>query len=273
VSCLVSDLLAFWPLYQQSASRLRFGRPGQLTSHRFITMASNILSRFLPSNATSPSIYEDLRVHDEGSEPSDVEERAGMAMDEANLGASFHDYDLDPADMFDGNESQVTTESTAFLPQNRRGGRPRQKETVSNRQITKKNSNWLSRSPRILEDDGDDDVPASLLIEGDDEPGPSQPQRHRSNAKPANIPGTSSRRNQAQWEATQAQQRLHQDQDVRPPGHGIPKRGGFVSNPREKAMWTWINASNLDHFVADVYDYYTGSGIWCICLERLLNLL
>lgn len=248
----------------------------ELEDARLGMMTSNILSRFLPSNTTAPSIYEDLRAHDEGSEPSDIEERAGMAMDEANLGASFHDYELDHADVFDGNESQMTTESTAFLPSNRQGGRRlSQKEATENRRNAKKNSNWLSRSPRILEDDGDDDVPASLLIEGDDEPGPSNPQRHRGsrpNTKDARIPGATSKVAQAQWEATQAQHRLHEEQDLRPRVPGIPKRG-FVSNPREKAMWTWINASNLDHFVADVYDYYTGAGIWCICLARVLNLL
>ena len=60
-------------------------------------MASNILSRFLPPATGSPSVYETLRQHDQSSDQSDVEERAGMAPDEESLGVAFQDYEVDDA--------------------------------------------------------------------------------------------------------------------------------------------------------------------------------
>jgi autophagy-related protein 9 len=38
-------------------------------------------------------------------------------------------------------------------------------------------------------------------------------------------------------------------------------------------MWRWINVVNLDNFMLQVYNYYTGSGIWCIVLFKVLDLL
>src|SRR5258706_10473923 len=106
-------------------------------------MASNLVSRFLPSSM-APSIYEDLRGHNGSPEPDDVESRAGMAVDEENLAPGFHDYELEQADVFDGNESQITTESTAFLTQpGRPRTRPRKEGWVPR---DKSKSKWLSRS-------------------------------------------------------------------------------------------------------------------------------
>ena len=60
-------------------------------------MASNILSRLLPPTTGSPSVYETLREQDHSPDHSDVEERAGMALDEENLSTRFQGYDLDDA--------------------------------------------------------------------------------------------------------------------------------------------------------------------------------
>jgi autophagy-related protein 9 len=238
-------------------------------------MTSNLLSRFLPSNPTGRSIYDDLQAHDEASE-SDLEEQAGLAIDEENLG--FHDDELGNADAFNGEDSRITTASTAFLT----GQQQNQTHGTGNGSRGKpqgRRSKWIAQSPRLLEEDGDDDVPASLLIEGDDMPGPSTPSQPRirqaktQRREPA-IPGPSSRETRAHWEAAQAQQKLHQD-DENPPTEPRPIRqniGPFSGTPREKAMWRWINITNLDNFMKEVYDYYTGSGLWCITLERALTL-
>ena len=139
-------------------------------------------------------------------------------------------------------------------------------------------SKWIAQSPRLLEEDVDDDVPASLLIEGDDIPGPSAPAQPRirqgatKRREPA-IPGPSNRETRAHWEAAQAQQQLHRNDDntVGPqPGRQNP--GPLSGGPREKAMWRWINIMNLDSFMKEVYDYYTGAGLWCITLQRALHL-
>jgi autophagy-related protein 9 len=238
-------------------------------------MASHMLSRFLPSNNMAPSIYEDLRADHGLSGPDDIEERAGMAIDEENLASRYQDYELHDA-LFDGNDSRITTESTAFLPQHRK---KKSRESSSNPRRTKGGSKdkWFSRSPRILDDDGDDDVPASLLVEEDEESGgpsgPAAPRISPKHVKSIPVPGPSTRDAQAQWATAQARQRLHDDDEIRKAKPGLPRLGMFSANPKEKAMWMWINVTNLDRFMGEVYAYYRGAGIWCICLDRLLNIL
>jgi autophagy-related protein 9 len=238
-------------------------------------MASNLLSRLLPTNSAGRSIYDDLRAHDEASE-SDIEEQAGMAIDEENLG--FHDDELGGADVFTGEDSRLTTESTAFLAGQQQGIRP--SPGRQDNRTPRTHSKWLTQSPRLLEEDGDDDVPASLLIEGNN-PRPGTPTRpSKSPPKPQRrkppVPGPSNRESDAHWEAARAQQRLYEE-DEAGTRHMTqatrPNIGLLTSNPREKAMWRWINITNLDSFVRDVYDYYLGSGIWCMILARVLNML
>jgi len=198
-----------------------------------------------------------------------------MVLDEENLG--FHDDELGDAGVFNGEDSRITTESTAFL------GWQQQVPTndLQSRMPRKGGSRWLAQSPRLLEEDGDDDVPASLLIEGHGIPGlgdQSQPRSRptKSQLRHTAIPGPSNRETRTHWETTQAQQRLHQDEDAgtqREPSAPQPKIGLSIGSSRERAMWRWINVTNIDNFIKDVYDYYTGSGIWCIVLTRILELL
>ena len=74
-----------------------------------------------------------MRHDDEASGNSDIEERAAMALDEENLQESLHDYDPD-----DAGNSQLTTQSTAFLGQ----GRPRK---LSDTYSTKTGGNGAKR--------------------------------------------------------------------------------------------------------------------------------
>lgn len=41
---------------------------------------------------------------------------------------------------------------------------------------------------------------------------------------------------------------------------------------KERALWMWANVTNLDVFLQDVYDYYLGNGLYCIALQRFLDL-
>lgn len=198
-----------------------------------------------------------------------------MAIDEENLG--YHDDDLGNVELFNGEDSRITTESTAFLTgqQNNQA----QGGGVGTRR-SKPQKGWMAQSPRLLEEDGDDDVPASLLIEDNENPGlssPSQPRiRDTKTKRQTAIPGPSNRETRAHWEAAQAQQRLHQDeqegisarQATEPPAAKL-----LTGSPKDKAMWRWINVVNLDNFMLQVYDYYVGSGIWCMILFKLLDLL
>ncbi|RDW63971.1 hypothetical protein BP5796_10473 [Coleophoma crateriformis] len=232
-------------------------------------MTSNLISRLIPTNPNTRSIYEDLRAHEDASD-SDIEERAGMALDEENL--RFQGTDLDAADIFNGEDSRLTTVSTDFMT--RKHAAPDAGKSRANMAASK----WLPQSPRLLEEDGDDDVPASLLIE--DNRGPSsqrsphgRAQKHSS--RPYAVPGPSTRETRAQWEAAQAQQQLHPD-DIPNPNTPRPvkqKAGVLTGSPRDKAMWTWLNVTNLDDFMRQVYDYFLGAGIYCILLEGVLGLL
>lgn len=225
----------------------------------------------------APSIYEDLRAGDHGmSDPGDIEERAAMAIDEENLSARYQDYELHE-DLFDGHESRMTTESTAFLAQQVKK-KPHKSSGRDRKSKSGVKAKWLSRSPRMLgDDDGDDDVPASLLIEEEEEGagGPSRPAAQQQSPRHVKVaPVTdATQNNQARWAAVQEQQRLHDDIETAPPRAAVPKPGVFSASRKERAMWMWINVTNLDRFMGEIYAYYRGAGIWPICLDRLLNLL
>lgn len=223
-------------------------------------MASNILSRFLPPAMGEPSTYETLRQHDEASDQSDIEDQAGMALDEENLGAKFHDYKLDDA------LADVSASHTAL-------SRTRE-SSKGTRNVQGQNRRHQS-SHRANIDELDDDVPQSLLFEDDRDVVPAS-RTQQTQGIPPPVSGPASRGTQAKWQATQEQQRLHQD--ALP--HQVPPRiphhrgqGLGMMDPKERAMWMWANVENLDNFLKDVYDYFLGNGIWCILLRRLLNLL
>ncbi|KAF8643869.1 hypothetical protein AX16_008885 [Volvariella volvacea WC 439] len=44
-------------------------------------------------------------------------------------------------------------------------------------------------------------------------------------------------------------------------------------DPHQRALWDWVNVTNLDAFLQEVYNYYAGKGYWSIVLSRGLNLL
>lgn len=228
-------------------------------------MASNIISRFLPPAAGPPSVYETLRQHDQSSDQSDLEERAGMALDEENLAVGFQDYDLDDA-LADGTASQISPSK----PANPKG----MVQAASRRALP--NQRRPQASPRLVEaDDLDDEVPLSLLIEGDEGIAAAVEDRQLRNLPPP-IPGPITRGSRAKWQATQEQQRLHQDLGTTFPNRREYVRKGHpfsIIDPKEKAMWRWANVENLDNFLKDVYDYFLGNGIWSILLSRVLNLL
>jgi len=225
-------------------------------------MAPGVFSRLIPTTH-GRSFYEELRGRDDAYE---VDDRAGL-LDEENLDRSFHEYDLENAEGLAVDDSHHTLGGRGNAAHGGRGHSRNGPRRAGG-------SAWP-----LHDDDGDNDVPASLLVEHQDEPagihghqGRTRGGGHRSNA----IPGSSKSR--AQWETAQAHQRLHNDDVL-----GASKRirdapGTFLTgvisgSAKKKAEWRWANVSNLDNFVKDVYDYYLGCGIWCIILERILHLL
>ncbi|KAL4968045.1 autophagy protein ATG9 [Aspergillus stella-maris] len=253
-------------------------------------MASNVLSRFLPPNG-SPSVYETIRQHDDGSDASDIEERAGLTYeDDVNLGGRFTDRELEEA-MADATREDSPSPNDAFLsPQSVSRG-PRIGLTSSGPRRRKPDDpRWMqSVSPRPhpidhddQDDDHDDDVPASLLMEGqhDEEDDyskmrlPPPPSHHLSDPQPSRS-ARSPRRDHIRWDNIRDQ----------PPSHDLPRRSRPKSlwsaghpnlamvDPKEKAMWMWANVENLDNFLKEVYTYFLGNGIWSILLNRILSIM
>lgn len=226
-------------------------------------MPPNLFSRLVQSGDNRSS-YDRLRdEHDD-----DIESRAGLALDEENLAHHFRDDELEHADDLGLADSRVSPpHSPVAGPSESRHGAVR-----TNRRDAR--PRWL-----MPEEDGDNDVPPSLLVEGPD-PSTTRPNTHRAGPQQARNAGrqTSNRRIQAQWETAQAHQRLHQEEEYGPStgqrqAGGNTRRAGFTGSPKDKAMFRWANVSNLDVFIRDVYDYYLGAGMWCILLERFLHLL
>lgn len=246
-------------------------------------MSSNVLSRFLPP-ANSPSVYEAIRQHDEESGPSDLEERAGMTLPDGS-DDHYSDHELEDA-LADATDSPIESPSTAFLTQ----VQP-QPSTAPNEQFRhRENQRSRTRKPRWLHpsasrvpdpEDGDDDVPASLLVEGDEADEdlksrlPPPPQDLSDPESPA--PGPSFREHVShRGSATTPRSRRRSPRR----NHWMGGRSGggqhpalAMVDPKEKAMWRWANVENLDNFLKDVYIYFLGNGIWSILLSRALNLL
>ena len=224
-------------------------------------MASAILSRFLPPGPGEPSIYEALRENEETSDQSDIEERAGMALDEENLGEGFQDYELDDAIV---NEAASPTTLSRIESSNKM-------QSASVRKGPSRDRRSL-RKP--IHEDMNDDVPQSLLFEGDD--GITEAGQDRPSKITPPVPSKATIDTQAQWRKAQQEQLLHPLSDRRSPQSRSKPRGTQIStpaHPREQAMWRWANVENLDNFLKDVYDYFLGNGIKCILLSRALNLL
>ena len=243
-------------------------------------MTSNLISRILPPGTGPASVYETLRQDDRSSEASDVEERAGMELDEENLGQGFEDYELDPAEVEGLEESPPIKGQDAALLGN--PTKPRPSSGWNHRRATGEapsRHKWMESTPGLpLAEEGDDEVPPSLLIEeGGAAVAMTAGDIHAQAAPNSSpVPGPSTTEARVQWETTKMHQRLHRDT----PADGNTKRGisrlkGGIHTiePRERAMWRWANVQNLDNFLKDVYEYFLGNGIWCIMLSRALNLM
>src|SRR3954452_5700670 len=119
-------------------------------------MASNLLSRFLSPTAASPSVYETIRQHDELSDTTDIEERAGLDLEEDGTAGGFEEYELDQAA---ANGNRRAPDSMTFL---KKSSPQQQRERgFSGGLRSLSRPRWLASSPRLAEaDEEDDEVPA-----------------------------------------------------------------------------------------------------------------
>lgn len=226
-------------------------------------MTSNVFSRLMPTGQ-GRSFYEELRGQ---QDTLDVEDRAGL-LDEENLNHHFHDDDLENAEGLGVDDSRINMDTRASR------GKSGRRYPAAGRSNRKVSAGW-----NVHDDDGDNDVPASLLVERHDGPipdGTRQPGRHQTDQDTGHIPGSSKAR--VQWETAQMQQQLHNDDLFNSSRHGgnapnVFLAGVISGNAKKKAEWRWANVSNLDTFIKNVYDYYQGCGAWCIIIERILHLM
>ncbi|KAI9708304.1 MAG: autophagy protein atg9 [Bogoriella megaspora] len=203
-----------------------------------------------------------MREDEARSETSDRHDPT--ALDEANLEEQFHDQDIGQM-LNEATESQLTTESTAFL-----GGNRRQNRTgggnIHSRSRSRGTPKWM-RQQRNIDTvlDEEEDVPESLLLEdrGTNTPRFASPSNDAANTLPPPVPGPYT------TSSTGGQQNLR---DGSPNRTGRTRKPLLVADPKEKAMWRWVNVLNLDNFLNDVYTYYTQHGIWSMLLARILNL-
>lgn len=114
----------------------------------------------------------------------------------------------------------------------------------------------LPSRPLASRNQADDDIPASLLME--DRPEQS-----------THAPPPPSHRTEMQWRKTQERQQLHPEHRPRPAVACVPNQDAAL---REQAMWLWTNVQNLDAFLLEIYQYFTGHGIWSILLSRFIHL-
>ena len=224
-------------------------------------MASKLFTRFLPPTTGEPSIYETIRQHDD-LDHSDVEERAGMTVE----GEVHREHYRDP----EQRSTDADPEPEAVTSRKVQG-------PVSHVLQSLRSSQNRRRTQQAKEDEMeelDDEVPQSLLIEDDQDPTLDAAKHQR-----MQIPLDSSSTNpgvRAKWHAAQQQQRLYHN--TIPPQTPSKPRGSSrwraaEVDPKEKALWMWANVENLDNFLAEVYEYYIGNGIWSITLTRMLNLM
>ena len=222
------------------------------------------MSRLMSSNNPSASIYEQLRQQDEDSEDLDVEQHAGSLADGVNRRA--------------GLTTQAMNDSTPqILRKDRRQDARGQLHAHTLRKDkgqTQLQSRRHVRHSTLLDvEDADDDVPASLLIDHnprDIDPGSIHlppPPSVMSDGLPSDG-GPSA----GQGFHT-SQRRPSQTPFAARPVEGILGGNLATADPREKAMFRWVNVIDLDNFLLEVYDYYVHHGFWSTLLSRFFNLL
>lgn len=272
-------------------------------------MASNIFTRFAPSGRGDRPYYEELGGDEGNGQGLDVEERAGFALDEENLNQQFQDYDLEHAEGLGIDGSRATVASAAGpvmagAAAMRSHGQPRRNVSRPRWAIPGADDDGDNDDvpgSLLVEAHGADQAPLPPLMKT--APLRSNVPKHgvgRPSRGAGAVPGAATKRSRALWDAAQNQQRLHRDEpggadrfgandaraggvqaaaaDVAGPGNALlayfratgGRRGG---NQQDIAMWRWVNVTNLDNFIRDVYDYHRACGLRCILVERLLHLV
>lgn len=194
----------------------------------------------------------------------------GPAIDEENFREEFQDYDLESN--INGTRSRTTLDGA---PDTTRGSRLR---SPHHGMYGRNRNRW---QPQYDEYDEGNDVPESLLMERNEvdglrDVGSGIIQQSRLAEQPL-LGDHISHRSRGLWDPPRLTRNLHRDSGPVPPSSKLPASPitarSRASSARDRAAWRWVNISNLDQFMLEVYDYYSGCGIWCILTDRSLHLL
>lgn len=216
-------------------------------------MASRIVSRLLPV-AEGDSVFEDGRSNaDMDFEPS---RRAGQ-------GGYFVSGDDDPEAML----YEASVDRGPFRDFASPETRPLAHGSVS---LAHSQPAWLDGQQKRRQDE-EEDVPESLLLERKGKPTPK-----RGDTPKTRDAGRT--RTDEQWDKMQQQHKLHSSNVLHIAGNA-PQRPGndpiasppARPNPQANAMWTFTNASNIDAFLQEAYQYFVGHGMQSILLARFLS--
>lgn len=230
--------------------------------------STNFLSRLLPPASGTQSIYETIKLHEESTHAEDDAFDANNTVDEENLRERFRDEDLDQL-LNQESSSHITTGSVATVESTR----PLEPYTDSPSSTADRGE----VSGRAQTNDGagrsgrGGDVPESLLMEDKASTRASSVQGPR---LPSPVPGPRSKATKVRWDSENLQHRRYGD--TQPIRHSIVPEAlqkPLYTDPAERAMWMWANVENLDNFLADIYAYYRGRGIWSILLARCFEQL
>lgn len=209
------------------------------------------------STAVGRSFYEELRARDDDPDRDDA-----LRLDEENL--RHHFTDEEAAVGLDVSDSRITISSGPI------GGHARPLAVSPSRAEPR-------RKLPHLDEDFDNDVPTSLLIEPNDR---NRKERRERASDPLETlsggAGPSTKQSREMWDAATIQQPVHLGHNSSGVLRDRPRsilKSLRTSNARDKAMWRWVNVTNLDSFVRDVYNYYEGGGLWVIQSSNALQLL
>ncbi|KAF2724046.1 APG9-domain-containing protein [Polychaeton citri CBS 116435] len=226
--------------------------------------ASRVLSRFLPVAEGDISVYESMRrTH---TTRSDLE---AAHLQSPGDGQYYDETDDVPDELLyneDDQRSEVSGRREAMqspVPGPSAAASPVMERTTYG---------WIAGGQRQARAAEDEDVPESLLLEG------------KGKGVARDLPATSPleqkrARAEEQWKATQRYHKIHASRQEEPLRGRIsrPSAGSAPTtaqpNPQADAMWMFTNASNLDDFLLQVYEYYVGHGAWSIILARILSML
>jgi len=225
-------------------------------------------------------VYEAIRQDDAGSDSSDVENRASLLPGDARQ-EGFSDRELEDA-LADAGNSGFSSPGAGLM--GRRESQPdRYGSQSKSRRRKSSKPRWVPQASSAGHDldDRDEDVPLSLLVEGNDDeelkarlPPPPQSMPSRSITPSPHPPPRMTRHRHDGSPHRKTSDTISEHQH--PLGRWfLGQQHPSLANidPKKKAMWRWANVEDLDNFLKDVYIYFLGNGFWSILLSRALNLL